>query len=162
MKVILLEDVEKVGRQGQVMSVAPGYFRNCLRPRKWAIEDTPSNHKRLEQWRKGVGIKQASERKQAEELAARLSSKPLVFALRAGEKDRLFGSVTAADIAARLAEAGFEIDRKKIVIEDAIKKVGTFTVKVRVHAEVTASLKIEVHKEQAEDKKEEAKEEAAK
>ena len=162
MKVILLEDVEKIGLQGQVMNVAPGYFRNCLRPRKWAIEDSPSNHKRLEQWRKSVGIKQASEKKQAEELAARLTSKPLVFTLRAGEKDKLFGSVTATDIAARLAEAGFEIDRKKIVIEDQIKKVGAFTVKVRLHPDVTASLKVEVHKEETEDKKVEAKEEATK
>lgn len=164
MKVILLEDVENIGRQGQVMNVAAGYFRNCLRPRKWAIEDSPSNHKRLEQWRKRVALKHAGEKKQAEELAARLAGTPLVFTLRAGEKDRLFGSVTPTDIAARLAEAGFEIDRKKIIIEEAIKKLGTFTVKVRLHHDVTASLKVEVHKEEVvgEEKKEEAKEEAAK
>ncbi|MFH0794704.1 MAG: 50S ribosomal protein L9, partial [bacterium] len=108
-------------------------------------------------------LKHAGEKKQAEELAAKLAGTPLVFTLRAGEKDRLFGSVTPTDIAARLAEAGFEIDRKKIVIEEAIKKLGAFTVKVRLHHDVTASLKVEVHKEEvAEEKKEEAKEEATK
>ena len=147
MQIILQEDVEKLGTRGQVVTVAEGYARNFLLPRKLALEATPGNMKRLEKMRAAFAKKEATEKGAAEELAKLLVGVSLSLVRKAGENDQLFGSVTSADISDALAAQGYTIDKRKIVLDDPIKLVGEFEIPLRLHREVTASVKLAVTKE---------------
>ncbi len=148
MKVILLQEVPRLGKLGAKVNVAEGYFRNYLRPRNIAIEATPGNEKEFEKRRKMIETAEVKEKGEAQELAAKLALVTLPLRLKAGENDRLFGSVTNSEISAKLKEQGFDVDRKKIHLAEPIKSLGEFTVDVKLHAEVIAPLKIIVSKEE--------------
>jgi len=146
MKVILFEDVPRLGTVGNVVNVAPGYFRNYLSPRRLAVEATPENTKVLEHRKKTISKVQTKEKSEAEALAATFSTISIKVYLKAGENDRLFGSVTTAELVDKLKEAGYEVDKKKIHLPEPIKALGEFPVEIKLHPEVTAQLKVIVEK----------------
>lgn len=147
MKAVLSKDVPGLGSAGDIVEVSPGYFRNYLRPRNLAVEATEKNVAVVARAKKQAERVAARERSQAEQLAAKLAELPIKVALKAGENDRLFGSVTAADIAEKLREAGYEFDKRKIVLEEPIKRLGLYTVHVKIHPEVEAKVNVLVEKE---------------
>ena len=153
MEVILKEDVANVGFRGEVVKVADGYARNYLLPRKLAMQATAANKAVIEQMKAAAARRSASEKAQAEELTAKLEPVVLTFIRKAGEHGHLFGSVTSADIAAALAAQGFEVDRRKIQLGDAIKGLGDFKVAIRLHREVTARVTVKVEAEVTEEEK---------
>jgi len=144
MEVILRDHVENLGRPGDVVKVASGYARNYLLPRKLALLATPANKKVVERQRKIADAQDAEERSGAEALAARLSALEIVLSRRVGEHEALYGSVTSADIAEVLAGKGFEIDKRKITLAEPLKKIGEFTVPVKLHRDVVAQLTVKV------------------
>ena len=146
MEVILKEDVAKLGSRGDVIKVAEGYGRNYLLPHKLAIEATAGNKAVIAQMRKAAERRSASEKADAEALAGQFTDLTLTFRRKAGEKDTLFGSVTAAEIAEALAKKGLEVDRRKLQ-SDAIKTLGEHTVTAKLHRDVTVSFKVVVEKE---------------
>jgi large subunit ribosomal protein L9 len=148
MQIILQEDVEKLGTRGQLVEVAPGYARNFLLPRKLAILATPGNRKQLEKMRATFAKKEATEKGAAEKLAELLARASLTLKRKAGENDQLFGSVTSLDIAEALLAQGFNVEKRKIALADPIKTVGEFDVPIKLHREVTASVKLSVKKEE--------------
>ena len=148
MRIILQESVEKLGTRGQIVEVAEGYARNYLLPRDLAIPATESNLKRLEKIRTTLSKREATEREAAQQQAATLSAVSVSIARKAGEQDHLFGSVTAADIADALAAKGFEIDKRRIQLDEPIKVVGEYPVVVKLHHDVTATIAVSVTKEE--------------
>jgi len=149
MEVILKEDVPKLGSRGKVVKVAEGYGRNYLLPRKLAIEATPGNKKVIEQMKAAAVRRQQRDKAEAEALAKQLEPVSITLARRSGEHDQLFGSVTSSDVAAELEKKGFTIDRRKIHLEEPLKTLGEFTVPIRLFKDVTARIKVEVVKEEA-------------
>ena len=149
MEVILKEDVSKLGQRGDIVKVAEGYGRNYLLPRKLAIEATPGNRAVIEQMRAAALRRSAKEKGEAEELAKQFDGVSLAFTRKAGEKDHLFGSVTAGDISEALEKKGFNVDRRKIQLNEPLKAVGEFTVALRLHREVATSVKVTIEKEPA-------------
>ena len=147
MEVILKEDVPKLGHRGDVVKVAEGYGRNFLLPRKLAIEATQANKAVIEQMKAAAVRRSAVEKADAEALVKQLEGVNLSFERKAGEKDHLFGSVTSADIADALNAKGFNIDRRKIQLDDPLKSIGNFDVPVRLHRDVVAKVKVAVNKE---------------
>lgn len=148
MQIILQEDVEKLGTRGQLVEVAAGYARNFLLPRKLGIEATPGNMKRLERMRATFAKKEATEKEAAQKLAELLAGVSLTLKRKAGENDQLFGSVTSGDVSEALAAQGFNVEKRKISLTDPIKLVGEFDVPIKLHREVTASVKLSVKKEE--------------
>jgi large subunit ribosomal protein L9 len=148
MKLILQEDVEKLGTRGEVVDVADGYARNFLVPRKLGLEATPGNMKRLDKMRATFAKKEATEKGDAQRLAELLAGVSLTFTRKTGENDHLFGSVTSGDISDALEAQGFNIEKRKIVLAEPIKVVGDHEVPVKLHREVTASVKVAVKKEE--------------
>lgn len=146
MQVILKAHVEKLGDEGELVVVTNGYARNYLIPRKLAIQATDKNRRALEHEKRMTIDLDAKEKKEAEKLAGELANLSCTITMQAGENDRLFGSVTSLDIAAALEEQGVEIDRRKIVLDEPIKELGVFTVPAKVHADVTAEIKVWVVK----------------
>lgn len=144
MKVILNENIETLGHIGDVVKVAPGYARNYLLPKKLAILATEGNAKALEHTKRQMAYKKDKALETAKLLGAKLEALPIVLSHKAGEEGKLFGAVTNMDIAAFLKANGFDIDRKSIVLADAIKHTGEYTVALKIHPEVTATLKITV------------------
>jgi large subunit ribosomal protein L9 len=144
MEVILKEDVVNLGHRGDVIKVADGYGRNFLLPRKLALQATTANKAVIEQMKAAAARRSATEKVQAEELLTKLEPVVLAFTRKSGESGQLFGSVTSADIAAELATRGFEIDRRKISLNEPIKALGNHDVAVRLHREVTAHVKVKV------------------
>jgi large subunit ribosomal protein L9 len=147
MQIILQEDVEKLGTRGQVIDVAEGYARNFLLPRKLALEASVCNMKRLEKMRATFAKKEATEKDDAQKLAELLAGVSLELSRKAGESDQLFGSVTSADISEALAAKGFIVDKRKIALAEPIKVVGEFEIPVKLHREITSSVKLSVKKE---------------
>ncbi|MBI3450974.1 MAG: 50S ribosomal protein L9 [Acidobacteria bacterium] len=147
MRIILREDVEKLGRRGEVVKVAPGYGRNYLLPKGLAYLHTAGNEKRVEQERRFLTVKLAKEKQAAEELSRRISQLSLTIVRKVGENETLYGSVTNGDIGEALEKEGFGIDKRKILLEEPIKTLGIYTVSVRLHADVNAELKVWVVKE---------------
>jgi large subunit ribosomal protein L9 len=147
MEVILKEDVPKLGHRGDVVKVAEGYGRNFLLPRKLAIEATHGNKAVIEQMKQSSIRKSAVEKTDAENLAKQLDGVSLAFHRKAGEKDHLFGSVTSSDIADALTAKGFNIDRRKIQLDEPLKSIGDFEVQIRLHRDVTGKVKVSVQKE---------------
>jgi large subunit ribosomal protein L9 len=147
MQIILQEDVEKLGTRGEVVEVAPGYARNYLLPHKLALEASPANIKRLEKIRITLSKRTATEKTAAEQQAALLNDVTVKFARKAGETDQLFGSVTSADLAEALGKQGFEVDKRRIALDEPIKTIGETTVPVKLVHGVTAQFKVVVEKE---------------
>lgn len=146
MKVILKENVENLGHIGDIVKVAPGYARNYLIPRNFAIEATEKNAKALEHAKRQLEYKRNKVLEQARLLVAKIEGLNLSISHQAGEEGKLFGSVTNMELAELLKAQGVEIDRKKIVLDEPIKHVGEFTAVVKIHPEVAANLKVVVTK----------------
>jgi large subunit ribosomal protein L9 len=149
MEVILKEDVNNLGHRGDVVKVAAGYGRNYLLPQNLAMEANANNKAVIEQMKNSAVRKSAKEKTEAEALVAQLDAVALTFARKTGENDHLFGSVTSSDIAQQLDEKGFNIDRRKIHLDEPLKSLGDFLVPVRLHREVTAHVKVVVQAEEA-------------
>jgi large subunit ribosomal protein L9 len=147
MEIILKEDVENLGHRGDVVKVAQGYGRNFLLPKKLAIEATAGNKSVIEQMKNSSVRRSAKEKADAELLLQQLDQVSLNFTRKTGDNDHLFGSVTGADIAQALEAQGFQIDRRKVHLEEPLKSLGEFLVPVRLHREVTAHIKVNVSKE---------------
>ena len=148
MKVILKEDIPKLGRMGQTVDVARGYGRNYLIPQGKAIVATSKNMKALEHERMLIQRKAELARKEAEGLAEKISGVTLSLSRKVVEEDKLYGSVSVSDISQALQEAGVEIERKLIKLEEPIKSLGEFKVPIKVHDNVTAEVTIQVLKEE--------------
>ncbi len=144
MEIILREHVDNLGRRGEIVKVADGYARNYLLPRKLALPVTEGNKKQIERERAKFDAKETEERKVAEAVSARLAGVEVVIARKVGETEALYGSVTTGDIVEALAGMGFDIDRRKLQLADAIKKIGDVDVPVKLHREVTATVKVRV------------------
>src|SRR5262245_47687029 len=144
MEVILREHVENLGSRGEIVKVADGYARNYLLPRKLALPATDGNRKQVERERARFDVREAEEKKVAEALASRIASIELAIPRKVGETDALYGSVTTTDIAQALAAQGIEVDRRKLQLAEAIKKLGDFDVPVKLHREVLATVKVRV------------------
>ncbi len=145
-EVILREHVDKLGRRGDVVKVADGYARNYLLPRNLALPVTEGNRRRIEHERKLAEQRELAEKSAAEATAARLNTLVCEVARRVGENDVLYGSVTSADVAECLAAQGFEIEKRKIHLEEPLKELGEFKVPIRLHREVTAEVTVKVVK----------------
>jgi large subunit ribosomal protein L9 len=147
MDVILREDVEKLGAAGDLVTVKDGYARNYLLPRGLAYAATAGNKRRLEAEQKSRMRRADAEIARAGEVATRLEAVSLSFAMKAGEGDKLFGSVTAHDIAERLKAEGFEVDKKAVELQEPIKALGVYKVPVRLHPDVKPEVRVWVVKE---------------
>jgi large subunit ribosomal protein L9 len=150
MEVILKEDVNKLGHRGDVVKVADGYGRNFLLPQKLAMEATAANKAVIEQMKQSAVRRSAKEKSEAELLVGQINNVELLFERKVGENEHLFGSVTAADIAQQLEKRGFNIDRRKLQLEEPLRQLGEFHVPVKLHREVTAHVKVVVKGEGAE------------
>jgi len=144
MEVILREHVDNLGRRGDIVKVAEGYARNYLLPRKLALAVTDNNKRQIEREKKVAEVREAEERSQAEALAERMGQLEIEIARRVGEHDALYGSVTSADISHALQAKGFEVEKRKIQLPEAIKALGETTVPVRIHRDVTAQVRVKV------------------
>ena len=144
MELILREDVDKLGKAGDLVKVKDGFGRNFLLPRGLAYEATPGNKKRIEAESKSRVARHAAERAEAAASAATLGAVKLTIARKAGEENRLFGSITAQDIADALAAAGHQVDKRKIELEHPIKTLGFHSVPVRVYHDLHADLQLTV------------------
>ena len=147
MEVILREHVDHLGKRGEIVKVADGYARNYLLPRNLALPATDANKQRISRERKIAEAREGEEREAAEALAERLVALELQIARKVGDNDTLYGSVTNGDIADLIKQKGFDIDRRKILLPDAIRALGETLVPVKLHRDVTAQLKITVVKE---------------
>ncbi|MGE5092227.1 MAG: 50S ribosomal protein L9 [Bacillota bacterium] len=144
MEVILREDVKSLGKAGDLVRVKPGYGRNYLLPSGLAYEATEGNKKRIAAETRARSTRAEAERTEAQAQAARLGAVELTLKGKAGEEGKLFGSVTASDIAEALAAKGFEVDRRRIELDQPIKTLGRHTVGVRLHADVRAEIRVDV------------------
>jgi large subunit ribosomal protein L9 len=147
MKIILREEVPSLGEKGDVVNVAPGFARNFLIPRQLAFQATPSNLKVYEEEQRQKQIRANKEKRLAEKVAVELEKVSCTAPVAVGEEDRVFGSVTAQTIADLLTEKGFEIDKRKIGLDEPLKALGVYTVPIKLHAEVEAKVKVWVVKE---------------
>ena len=144
MEVILREHVDNLGRRGDVVKVAAGYARNYLLPRKLALPVTQASRRQIEREREKAEARDAEELAAANALAERMAALDISIARRVGENNTMYGSVTSADIAQALSARGFEVEKRKIHLPDAIKSLGEHTVPVKVHRDVSADVKVKV------------------
>ncbi len=147
MKVILKEDVKNLAAIGEIVSVSDGYARNYLIPQKMAVEANTRNIKEFEHNRKMIAQKAAKIKEQFKSLADKLSAITLTIKAKSGEDDKLFGAVTSMDIAEALKAEGFDIDRRKISLEEPIKRLGVYSVDIKMHAEIPLQVKVQVVQE---------------
>jgi large subunit ribosomal protein L9 len=143
-EVILREDVKTLGKAGEMVRVKPGYARNYLLPHGLAFEATEGNKKRIAAETRARGVRDAAEKTEAEAAAAKLYAVTLTIGGKAGEEGKLFGSVTAQDVADALGRAGHAIDRRRIELDHPIKSLGDHVVRVRLHSEVHAEVRVSV------------------
>lgn len=143
-KLILREHVEYLGERGEIVTVAPGYARNYLLPKGLALAATPGNMKQLQQQRRVWADRDAKELSEAEEMAAAISAVSLSATKKAGDSGTLYGSVTSAEIAEMLAAKGVEVDRRRIILDEAIKSLGTYEITIKVHRKVNAKITLDV------------------
>ena len=148
MQIILQEDIDKLGRRGDVVTVKPGYARNFLLPRKLAIQATAGNMKALERIRTSLAKKTATELDAAQKQAELLNGVSVRFTRKTGENDQMFGSVTAADISDALAAQSFKIDKRQVQLAEPIKVIGEYPVTIKVFRDVTAQINVHVAKEE--------------
>lgn len=146
MKVILKEDIETLGRAGDLVNVKPGYGRNYLVPRAKAVEASAENIRLVEHERAVARERMQKIRREAEDVARRIAETPMVIRQAAGEEDKLFGAVTTQDIARLLSESGIEVDRRKIMLEEPIKRLGQFEIPVKLPADVIGKLVVTVER----------------
>jgi large subunit ribosomal protein L9 len=144
MEVILREHVDNLGRRGEIVKVADGYARNYLLPRKLALLATEGNKKQIERERAKFDAKESDEQRVAQAIAERMADVLVVIARKVGETEALYGSVTSADIAEALALKGFELDRRKLQLAEPLRKLGEFEIPVKLHRDVTATVKVKV------------------
>ena len=144
MEVILREHVDNLGRRGEIVKVADGYARNYLLPRKLALLATEGNKKQIERERVKFDAEELEERKVADAVAERLAAVEIEISRKVGETEVLYGSVTSGDIADSLMSKGMEIDRRKIALQEPIKKLGEFDVPIKLHRDVTTHVKVKV------------------
>lgn len=148
MKVILQETLEGVGNLGDLLDVSPGFARNYLLPRKKAVEANNRNIKEFEHAKRATAEKAKKERLEIEAFAKKVSTVTLTIPAQVGKDDKMFGSVTAKDIAEGLAEQGYTVDRRKIQLAQPIKELGTFAIAVKLPRDVSASVSVHVVKKQ--------------
>jgi large subunit ribosomal protein L9 len=148
MKVILKEDVPSLGKRGDSIKVSDGYARNFLIPKGLALEATGKNINVLEHAKKVIAQQSEKERKKAESLLQQFSGVTVTIPCKVGEMDKLFGSVTGKDIEKALKEKGFEVDKRQVVIEDAIKSLGEHRVKIKLHPGIVADITVNVTREE--------------
>lgn len=144
MKVILREDVDNLGSVGSIVNVSDGYGRNYLIPRNLAVEADPRNVNKFEHEKKQILARIEKIKKSADELAVKLSGIKLAIEAQVGEEGKLFGSITTMDIAKAISKHDIAVDRRKILIHEPIKRIGTYNVSIKLHPEVTANLTLEV------------------
>ena len=147
MKVILTQAIDAVGQPGDILTVKDGYARNYLLPNNKAVQATTQNMKQLEHQKRLISEKLNKIKSEAEKLSKKLEQTSCTITKPAGEEDKLFGSVTSSDISESLKSEGFEIDKKKIILDEPLKKLGIYNIPVKLHQEVTAKLKVWVVKE---------------
>jgi large subunit ribosomal protein L9 len=152
MKVILRQDYENLGRFGDIVEVKDGYARNYLIPRRIALPATPGNIKIVETEKKQKAFKLEKERRNAQRIAEQISGLEIRIPVRAGENDRLFGSVTSQVIADKLSKHGIEVDRRKIQLEEPIKTLGSYDIPIKLHPEISVNLKVHVVREERNEK----------
>ena len=144
MELILKKTIEHLGEEGDIVKVKDGYGRNFLLPKGLAVTATKSNIAILEKERAAIEMRKKEQRASAEGLAKKIAGASIVIAQRTGEENKLYGSVTSADIAEKLAELGIEIDKKKIIVEEPIKTLGVTNVPIKIGYGVTAEVKVEI------------------
>jgi len=147
MDVIILEDIEKLGKAGDVVKVRPGYARNYLVPNGKAIPCTKGNRKVIEEQKEIVARRKAKEVVKFESLSEKISAMSCTINVQVGEDDKLYGSVTNADIQKALVAEGIELDKRKIKLEEPIKSLGIYSIEIELHPDVHATLKVWVVKE---------------
>jgi large subunit ribosomal protein L9 len=147
MKIILLDDVPKLGRRGEVRDVSDGYARNYLLPQKLALNATPGNLRNIETIKAAQESRAAKQQSEAGMQAQAIEALTFAQTRQASDEGRLFGSVGKADLAAFLSQNGIEVERRRIVLDEPIKSLGEFSVPIRLHGDVTASLKVSVARE---------------
>lgn len=147
MKVVLKDDVKNVGKIGQIVDVADGFARNYLVPRGLAIEANTKNVKSLEHEKMIIQEKAKKIKNSALDLSQKISAMTLVIKAKAGEEGKLFGAVTTMDIAEQLKNEGIEIDKKKIFLDEPIKRIGSYSVAVKAHPEISTQLNVQVVEE---------------
>ena len=144
MKIILTDEIKGLGHRGEIVTVAAGYARNFLLPKELAYPATEANKKKLEQQKLRYDAKVAKEKDQAAEVARAIEGLTLTLKKKVGEHDTLYGSVTAAELADALAAKGITVDKRRIDLEEPIKRLGTHTVHVKLHRDVTVGVTVEV------------------
>jgi large subunit ribosomal protein L9 len=144
MELILKTTVETLGEEGDIVKVKPGYARNYLIPKEMAVVANKANRTLLEQEKAAIDARKKKQRQEAEELSKKTAGAVIKIAHRVGEEDKLFGSVTAADIAKKLAEMDILIDKKNILLADPIKTIGEFTIPVKVGYQMTSEIAVQV------------------
>ena len=147
MEVILRRAVDNLGHPGDLVKVSAGYARNFLLPRGYAFEATPGNRKRIEQERQRLEAAETGRRDQAQAIADKLAEVSLTFSARVGEEGKLFGSVTAADIAQQLEAQGHHVEKRQIDLHEPIRALGVYRVPIRLHADVRPEIKVWVIKQ---------------
>jgi len=147
LELMLREDVEKLGHRGDVIKVAEGYGRNYLLPRGLAVPVTEANKALIARERKTHDARVAKEKAESEAIAERIAGLRFVAPRKVGEHDVLYGSVTSGDVAEFLKNKGVEIDKRKVLLDEPVKKLGEHDVRIKLHPEVTATLKLLVSKE---------------
>ncbi|MCL2025816.1 MAG: 50S ribosomal protein L9 [Leptospirales bacterium] len=146
MKVILQKDVANLGDAGDIKEVADGYARNYLIPKKLVIVASDTGRRVIEHQKKIIKLKKEKRRKASEQVASQITGKELRIAVRVGEEDKLFGSVTSIDIAKKLHEEGFEIDKRKILLDLPIKELGEYDIAIKLDDGITSTIKVFVEK----------------
>ena len=144
MELILKQTVDNLGEEGDIVKVKPGYGRNYLIPKKIAVMATKANVAQLEQERAAIEARKERLRLETEALSKKIAGTTVTISQRVGEEDRLFGSVSSADIAEKLAELGFKVDRKKILLSEPIKTLGETVVGVKIGYQTTADITVQV------------------
>ncbi|MCP4576981.1 MAG: 50S ribosomal protein L9 [Deltaproteobacteria bacterium] len=148
MEVILRQDVEELGLEGDIVKVAKGYARNYLIPQSMALEASEHNRKALELQRKKIELKRVRVKEEAEKVKTEMEEVVVTISQKAGEEGKLYGSVTSMDVASQLKNQGIDIDRRKIVMEKPIKELGEFEVGIKIYPEVSATIKVVVKAEE--------------
>ncbi len=151
MEVILRQDIDGLGLEGDIVNVAKGYARNYLIPKGRAVEASPQNIKDLELLQKKIEVRKSKAKDDAEKLKEKIEEVVLSFSVKAGEEGKLYGSITTMDLASDLEKQGIDIDRRKIIMERPIKSLGEFELPVKLYPEVTGSLKVTVVAEKEEE-----------
>jgi len=148
MQIILQEDIDKLGTRGEVVTVAEGYARNYLLPRNLALEASAGNLKQLERIRARLAKRTATEKQHAEAQAAALAGVTVQLTRKAGENEQMFGSVTSADLSEGLAKQGFDLDKRRIQLDEPIKQLGSYDITAKLVHGVTATFKVIVTREE--------------